>query len=68
MAYRPQFASPVMRAAARLQCHQTARVSSEEVEQLAARDLPTEHGTPRRIRSVRVKNMLGDIQPDRGNL
>lgn len=43
-------------------------MSREEVEQLAPREPTAEYGTPGRIRSVLVESMLGDIQPDRGNI
>jgi hypothetical protein len=58
----------MVRTAARFQRYQTTRVAEEEVEQLAARQPPAKHGTSGRIRSVRVENMLGDIQTDRGSL
>ena len=68
MSHRPQLASPMMYTTARLQSHQAARMSSEEVEQLSARDPATEHRSTGSIGAVRVKNMLGDIETDGGNL
>lgn len=41
---------------------------AEEAEQLRARDPTTEHGCARRGRAVHMKNLLCDIQADRGNL
>jgi hypothetical protein len=43
-------------------------VRDEEVEQLATRETATEHRPASSISSVRMENLLGDIQPDRGNL
>jgi hypothetical protein len=57
-----------MRPAACLQRNQAAWVSLEEVEQLAARELSAKHRSPSAIRTVRMENVLCDIQPDRGNL
>jgi hypothetical protein len=68
MTHRQQLTPPMVRAATRLQRNQTAWMCCEKVEQLTARDPPAEHCSSGRIRSVRVENMLGDIQPNRDSL
>jgi hypothetical protein len=62
------FLASMMRSAARFQRHHAARMCGKEVEQLAAREPAAEHRPPGRISPVRVENMLGDVQADRGNL
>jgi hypothetical protein len=68
MTHRPQLACPVMRTAARLQRNQAARMSRKEVEEFAPRKLAAEDRPPGAVRTMRVENLLSDIQPDRGNL
>ncbi|MFZ3485510.1 hypothetical protein [Sphingomonas sp. 3-13AW] len=43
-------------------------MTCKEVEQLAAREPTTEHRSTRSITSMRMEDMLGDIQTDCGNL
>jgi hypothetical protein len=66
--YSLKFSRLVMRTTTLLQRHQAPRVGSEKVEQLASREPATEHRSTSSISSVRVENLLGDIQPDRGSL
>jgi hypothetical protein len=40
----------------------------EEAKQLAARDLAAKHRSTCSISAMRVENMLGDIETDRGNI
>jgi hypothetical protein len=60
--------SPVMSAATRLQRDSATRLRREEIQQLYSANLLTEHRSTTLIRSVNVKNVLGDIQTDRDNL
>nr|WP_258047760.1 hypothetical protein [Sphingomonas citri] len=68
MTYSLKFSRLVMRTTTRLQRHQAPRVGSEKVEQLASREPATGHRSTSSISSVRVENLLGEIQPDRGSL
>ena len=68
MPKRGNFARPVMRATACLKRDNTARLRGEELQQLGAGQPPAEHHLPARIRAVRMKNSLRNIQPDRANL
>ena len=68
VSHRLQLARPVMRAAARFERHNTCRLANEKIEQLPPRELATEdHGTAF-VSAVRMKNVLGDIQTNCGNL
>jgi hypothetical protein len=60
--------SPVMSPATRLQRDGAARLRREEIQQLCSANLLTEHRSTTLIRSVNVKNVLGDIQTDCDNL
>lgn len=57
-----------MRAAARFERNHARRLTGEEVQQLAPRQLPTEHHRTALVGAVRMKNVLGDIQTDCDNL
>ncbi|NIJ21070.1 hypothetical protein FHS95_002762 [Sphingomonas naasensis] len=65
--HRLQLARPMMRAAACLQRHHASWLCGEEVEQLAATQLPAEHHRAALISATGMKNVLGDIQTDCGN-
>jgi hypothetical protein len=62
-----ELASPVMRSSACLQRHGAARMPGEKIEQLSSTDLSAEQSSTARIRAVGMKNILRDIQTDRGN-
>ena len=51
-----------------LQRDDAPRLRCKELQQLAARDFAAEHRSAAGVRAVRVRNMLGDIQLDSGNL
>jgi hypothetical protein len=57
-----------MRAPAGLERNDTPRLRSEELQQLRACQPPAEHHLPARIRAMRMKNSLRNIQPNRANL
>jgi len=57
-----------MRTAACLQHHPAPRLRGKEWQQLCSTDLLAQHATAQRICTVRLKNMLGDVQPDDANL
>src|SRR6266513_61239 len=63
-----QLARPMMRSAASLQRHHAARLASEKLQDLPTHDPTTEQLPPLRIRSMRVKYLLCDIQTYRANL
>ena len=67
VAHRLQLACLVTCAATCLQPYCTAQLSSEDAQQLCPRDLAAEDRPPGTIRTVPLKNMPGDIQPDCGN-
>jgi len=54
--------------AARLHRDQTARLLSNKLQQLTPAQPSAEYLLPARIRTVRVRNSLRDIQPDRDTL
>jgi hypothetical protein len=54
--------------AACLQNDPAPRLRSEKWQQPGSADLLTQYRMPLRIDTVRLKNMLGDIQPDDANL
>jgi len=64
MPHRLQLTRPVMRTAARFHRDQARRLLREEVEQLRPAELPAEHYAAALVSAVRMKNGLGDIQPD----
>ena len=57
-----------MRSATRLQRYHATRLGREEIQQLSSADPLAEQRSTPLIRSVRVKNMLSDIQTDCANL
>ena len=62
-----ELTGPVMRSTTCLQRHRATRLGREKIQQLTSADsLPEYRSTPL-IRSVSVKNMLGDIQTDYDN-
>jgi hypothetical protein len=63
-----KLASPMMRTTTRLHSHCAARQSGEEVWKLIAPQLPPKHNSSNAVRTVQLKDMLRDIQSDRGNL
>jgi hypothetical protein len=63
-----ELTAPVMRAAARLQRHNAARLPGEERQHARPADPPAELHAPALVDAMHMKNMLGDIQSDRGNL
>jgi hypothetical protein len=52
----------------RLQRYRATRLGHKEIQQLSSADPLAEHCSTAPICSVRVKNMLGDIQTDYANL
>jgi hypothetical protein len=63
-----ELASPVMSTATCLQRDGTTRLGCKEIQQLSSADPLAEHCSTTPICSMRVKNMLGDIQTDYDNL
>jgi hypothetical protein len=57
----------MVRAPTSFQRDRTTLVPSKELEQLPSADLAAEQRSPARIRAVRMKNILGDIQTDYAN-
>jgi hypothetical protein len=57
--------SIVTGAATRLERGEATRLWGKEGEQLAASELATGHRPPRRIRTMRIKNALGEIEAPR---
>jgi hypothetical protein len=68
MAKLGELTGPVMRSTTCLQRYHATRLGREEIQQLSSADPLAEHCSTPPIRSVRVKNMLGDIQTDYANL
>jgi hypothetical protein len=67
MTHAGALSRPMMRRAARLHRYQAAGLARKDPEQLRARDQLTERLAPGRMRTVRLKNRLRDIQPDGAN-
>jgi len=69
MARRHQFASSVMRTAVGLQSHQAGGgLGCKEGEKLCPAQPLAEDALPTRIRTMRMKHVLRDVQADRGYL
>jgi hypothetical protein len=63
-----ELTGPVMCSTTCLQRHRATRLGREEIQQLSPADPLAENCSTPLIRSVRVENMLGDIQTDYDNL
>ena len=68
MAKLAELAGLVMCTTTCLQRYGATRLSCEEIQQLSSADPLAEHRSTPLVRSVSVKNMLGDIQTDYDNL
>jgi hypothetical protein len=68
MAKLAELTAPVMCSTTRLQRHRATRLGRKEIQQLSSADPLAEHCSTAPIYSMRVKNMLGDIQTDYANL
>jgi hypothetical protein len=68
MAKLGELTGPVMCSTTRLQRYRATRLGREEIEQLSSADPLAEQCSTAPIYSVRVKNMLRDIQTDYANL
>jgi hypothetical protein len=68
MAKLGELTGPVMCSTTCLQRYGATRLGCEEIQQLSSADPLAEDPSPPSVRSVGVKNMLGDIQTDCGNL
>jgi hypothetical protein len=68
MAEFDQFACPVMRGAARLHADQARRQPGKEWQHLRSPKRPADNDLTGRINAVNLKNALGQIKADRGNL
>jgi hypothetical protein len=68
MAKLGELTGPVMGSATCFQSYRATRPGCEEIQQLSSADPFAEYCSTPLIRSVRVKNMLGDIQTDYDNL
>src|SRR5690606_9165658 len=65
---RGDLASPIVRTAAGLKANQTRRLLLEEPQHFRAVELPVENWRTLGVGAVDLKNLLGQIQPDGGNL
>jgi len=68
MAKLGELTGPVMRSTTCLQRYRATRLGCEEIQQLSSADPLAEYCSTPLIRSVSVKNMLGDIETDYDNL
>jgi len=68
MAKLGELTGPVMRSTTCLQRYRATRLGCEEIQQLSSADPLAEYCSTPLIRSVNVKNMLGDIETDYDNL
>src|ERR1700678_3927121 len=59
--------SPIVGPATRLQRYQAPRLGRQEINQFRPGDLLSEHRLPRRVSTMRLENMLRDIQTNRAN-
>src|SRR5580692_622221 len=59
--------SPIVGPATRLQRYQAPRLGRQEINQFRPGDLLSEHRLPRRASTMRLENMLRDIQTNRAN-
>ena len=67
MAKLGELASPVMRSTTRLKRYSATRLRREEVQKLSSADPLAEYRSTTLIRSVSLKNVLGNIQTDYDN-
>jgi hypothetical protein len=65
---RRDLARPIMRTAARLQSDQTRRKLLEKAQDLRSTQFPIEDRRALGVGAVNLKNVLGQIQADGGNL
>jgi hypothetical protein len=63
-----ELASPMMCSTTCLHCYCATWLGCEELQQLSSADPLAQYRSTPLIRSVSVKNMLGDIQTDYANL
>jgi hypothetical protein len=68
MAQRRQLARPVMRRRTSFHADQARRQPGEEGEQLTTSKLPAHHDALGFVDAVHLKDVLGQVQPDRCNL
>ena len=68
MAKLGQLTSPVMCSTTCFECYHATRLRCEELQQPSSADPLAEHRSTTLIRSMNVKNVLGDIQTDCDNL
>jgi hypothetical protein len=68
MAKLGELTGPVMCSATCLQRYRATRLGCEEIQQLSSADPLAEYCSTPLIRSVSVKNVLGDIQTNCDNL
>ena len=68
MAKLGQLTSPVMGSTTGLQRYLAIRLRCEEIEQLSSANPLAQYCSTTLVRSVNVKNVLGDIQTDCDNL
>jgi hypothetical protein len=67
MAKLGELAGPVMRSTTRLQRYRATRMGCEEIQKLSSTDPLAEYRSTPLIRSVNVKDVLGDVQTDYDN-
>jgi hypothetical protein len=67
MAKLGKLTSPVMRSTTRLQRYRAIRLRCKEIQQLSSTDPLSEYHSTPLIRSVNMKDVLGDIQTDYDN-
>src|SRR5262245_11572339 len=67
MAKLCELTAPVMRSTTCLQRYRAPRMGCEEIQKLSSTDPLAEYRSTPLIRSVNVKDVLGDIQTDYGN-
>jgi hypothetical protein len=68
MAKLGELTGPVMRSTACLQRYRATRLRCEETKQLSSADPLAKYRSTLLIRSVNVKDVLGDVQTDYDNL
>jgi hypothetical protein len=67
MAKLGELTGPVMRSTTRLQRYRATRMGCKEIQKLCSTDPLAEYRSTPLIRSVNVKDVLGDIQTDYDN-
>jgi len=67
MAKLGELTGPMMRSTACLQRYRATRMGCEEIQKLSSTDPLAKYRSTPLIRSVNVKDVLGDIQTDYGN-